>query len=463
MRIRNISFGKGKKTDCALIFMDGMVNAEIINESIVKPLLIFDFDVFKNNSLEYIKNNVICANETECVSNLKTAVSSMLYGDSLLIVDGFPDIIVINTKGWRTRGISEPSDERVLQGPREGFDEAILLNIAMLRRKLPTPDLCVRLIKIGRKSDTKVYLCYLESLVNRKIVKKVEQGIKKFEIDAVLDSNYISELINKNKFSIFKTIGSTERPDIVAAKLLEGRVAVLVDGTPVALTIPYLFVENFQSDDDYYVNYLFAAVGRVLRYICFYLSILIPSLYLSLSTFHSELIPTSYLISISSARTGIPFSSFFECLVLIFVFEMLKETGIRIQQSSGHALSIVGGLVIGQAAVEAHIVSAGMLIVVALSGIAGLMLPKMKTAIFYTKIVFVLLSRLLGLFGLFVGWVILHIHLYSLNSFGVDYLYPSLKINKTNIKDTFFRTSWKNMIYRPKALSKNTRRLKFKK
>ena len=240
-----------------VFFMDGMINTLILNESIIKPLILAESSISENIA-EDISERVLFANEIKITYDLGDMLSGLLYGDTVLLIDKSKAALVINTKGWRARGVSEPNDERVLQGPREGFDEALMLNLAMLRRKLPTPDLAVEFLSVGRKTDTKIFICYIDSLVNKNTVDVVRKRIKKIDIDGILDSNYINELINDNKNSWFKTVGSTERPDIVAARLLEGRIAVMVDGTPVVLTIPYLFVENFQSDDDYYLNFWFS-------------------------------------------------------------------------------------------------------------------------------------------------------------------------------------------------------------
>ncbi len=442
-------------TECLLMFMDGMINTETLNQAVIRPLVEHSAD-----NLEDIKTKVLYANELSASPNIRKLISALLYGDSILLIDGSAEALIINTKGWRTRGISEPTDERVLKGPREGFDEAIMLNLAMLRRKLPTPDLCVEYMTIGRKTDTKIFICYLESLVLPKTVRRLKRELNKIDIDGILDSNYIGELINNGRFSLFKTIGSTERPDVAAAKLLEGRVALLIDGTPVVLTLPYLFAENFQSDDDYYLNYLVAGLGRALRYICFYLGICMPALYLALTIFHPDLIPAHFLLSVSESRRAVPFSSFGESCVLIIIFEILKETGIRMQQSVGHALSIVGGLVIGQAAVEAGIVSAPLLIVTAFSGIASLMVPRLKAAVFYAKLLILALSAALGLFGFFAGITLIHLHLYSLRSFSADYVGSGLNFSIDSLKDSIIRVPWSRMITRPRALTKNVIRMK---
>ncbi|MBR2043367.1 MAG: spore germination protein [Clostridia bacterium] len=461
LRVRRINMTKGQ--ECALLFLDGMVNNNVLNESVVRPILTFDSDIEGENVSRYVTLHILFAAEVSEQTLIDEMLRSMLYGDTLIIFNGDTTALTVNTKGWRTRGISEPSDERVLEGPREGFDEAAMLNMAMLRRKLPTPDLKAEYVRVGRRTDTRTFICYLSSLVNKRALDTLKKELKKIDIDGVLDVNYINELINSNRFSFFKTAGKTERPDIVAAKLLEGRVALIVDGTPVVLTVPYLFGENFQSDDDYYQNYIVAFIGRLMRYICFFLSITLPGIYLALITHHKQLLPTSFFITAADSRRGVPFQSILEALLLILIFEILRETGLRVPQSMGHALSIVGGLVIGQASVEAKIVSAPMLIIVAASGIAGLMVQKLKGAIFYGRIITVVLGNFFGLFGCFAGVTAMLSVVFSLKSYGSDYTAALNNISFQSLKDTVIRAPFYKMLTRPHSLSKNKYRQKRKK
>ncbi len=462
IRKREITVNNTEKFRAVLYFVDGMINTDSITDAIIRPLLTSTVVNTQKNLVDYVKKQVLFVDEVSENENLEQILTSLLYGDTILLIDGNAKALVINTKGWRSRGPSEPEDERVLEGPREGFDEALMKNHTQLRRKLPTPDLCIELVSLGRKTNTKIFICYLESIVNRRTLNIIKERIKKIDIDGVLDSNYIGELISERKFSLFKTIGKTQKPDVVAAKLLEGRIAIMVDGTPMVLTAPYFYLENFQSDDDYYQNFLVAAIGRILRYICFYSAIYLPAIFLAFAIYNPHLLPFSFFQSIVSSRGNVPFSTFGECFILIIIFEILKETGVRMQKSVGHALSIVGGLVVGQAAVEAGFISAPILIVTALSGIASLIVPKLRASVFYFKIFFTVLSGTLGLFGLFIGIVFFHIHLYSLDSFGISYISSGSEFSGSSLKDTLFRINWKNMIKRPDYITKNIVRQKRK-
>ena len=463
LRVREFHAGGDIDADCTAIYFDGMVSVSIINDSIIRPLV--DLGVMppeasgEGDRAERILKRVLYANEVAVTDDLAEMIRGAMYGDTVLLVDKCRRALVINTKGWKTRGISEPEDERILEGPREGFEESAMNNLSLIRRKLQTPDFCAEFYHIGRRTDTKVYICYLDTLVSKKALAELKKRLKKIDIDGIFDTNYISELAADRKYSLFRSTGSTERPDIVAARLLEGRIAVVCDGSPMVLTLPYLFAENFQADEDYYQNFLTASIGRLLRYVCFFLSISVPAIYIALTVFHRRLLPTPFLLSIASAREGVPFSSVVECILLIVIFEILKEAGVRTQQSLGHALSIVGGLVVGQAAVEAKIVSAPMLIVVALSGIAGLMIPRLRAAVFYLRLSFVISASTLGLFGYITSLVFMAIRIMSGESYGVDTT-PSLSDpSAQNLKDTVIRARFGLMKTRP-AFNRDRIRMK---
>jgi len=452
LRKRVVNLGDSN-VKIGFIFFDGMVENSNIDDSLIRPCIKAK-DVPNNADIDYVLKNVLYSSEISKTNKVSELLTAVLNGDTAVILDNSIYALSVDTKGWRTRGIDEPSDERVLQGPREGFDEAAIPNLAMIRRKLQTPDLCIESQKVGKRTKTAVYICYLGEVVNKDCLNEIKKRISKIDIDGILDSNYIAEYIREGRFSLFKTNGTTERPDIVAARLLEGRVAVVVDGTPVVLTFPYLFCENFQTDEDYYLNYYVGSVGRILRYFCFFAGISIPAIFIALTTFHFQLLPTQFMITISELRSGVPFSSVAECLVLIFVFEILRETGLRTPQSLGPALSIVGGLVIGDAAVTARIVSAPMLIAVSFSGVAGLMIPRLKGAVFYFRIFFVLAASIMGLYGYMVAITLSALVVMNTKTFGGDYTFSLKNPTFARMKDVFIRAPWFKMRTRP-HISKN--------
>ena len=455
LRVRSVN-PQNTNTEFSLVFLDGMVDSLFLSENVIKPLT---FGVPKSGyiSARLISEKVLFANEVSIKTTIDEMLFTVLSGDTLVLVSGSTSAIAVNTKGFPYRQIEEPADERVTQGPREGFCEVAILNLALIRRKLFTPDLCIKSVNLGSRTDTAVYMCYLDSLTDKKTLSMLKERLGKIDIDGVLDSNYLTEHIRDRKYNIFKTIGTTERPDVIAARLLEGRIAIVVDGSPMVLTLPYLFSENFQSDEDYYSSFIVASVRRLLRYVCFVAAISVPAVFIALTTFHIELMPTHFAISVARLRMGVPVSSVVECLLLVVVFEVLKEAGVRMSQSLGHALSIVGGLVVGEAAVEAKIISAPMLIAVAFSGICGLMVPRLKTSVLYIRVSSVIICSLTGLYGFMALGTVILIYVLNLKSFGVDYTVSLQKISFQTLKDSIIRASWPKMINRP-LFNKNLKR-----
>ncbi len=434
---------------CVLFYMDGMVNSHQIGETVVQSIVKASPDEKFPITPDYIAKNILFADDVGIKLRLSDMLRAILYGDTVILTDNSPEALVVNTKGWKTRGISEPDGERVLQGPREGFAESAMTNVSMLRRKLITPDLCVEMLSVGRRTDTRIFVCYLGTLANPETVKKLKKQLKKIDIDGILDSNYIAESIGDCRFGMLKTIGSTERPDVVAARLLEGRIAIIVDGTPMVLTLPYLFSENFQSDEDYYINFWIASLGRILRWLCFFIAVSVPGVFVALITHHFELLPTHFVLTVSRLREGVPIASAAECIALIVAFEILKESGLRSPENLGHALNVVGALVVGQAAVEAGIISAPMLIAVSFSAISGLMVPRLAAAVFYLRLINVIACLILGIYGFMIVSSLFVLRVFSIKSFDVDYTTSFAKPNLQHLKDSFFRISWSFMKTRP--------------
>lgn len=437
------------KARCCLFFIDGMANNQIIDEYIVKPIVDSTTLGLKDNPIEALSRDVLVANDVRRVRAVEELVKSLIAGDTLVFAEGSSEGLVVSTKGYETRAVTEPDSEKALRGPREGFTESILVNLSLLRRKLRTPDLKMEFKTIGTRSNTRVCICYLESLTDPALLEELERRLDQIEIDGILDSNYISELIKDAPASPFKTIGSTERPDVVAGKLLEGRIALILDGTPMALTLPYLFIETFQANDDYYLNCYFASISRILRIFGFLMTVSIPAVYIAFVTFHREMIPTDLALSVMEARQGVPFPTALECFFMLIIFEIIRETGVRTPSNIGQALSIVGALVVGQAAVEAKLVSAPMVIVVATTAITGLINPKVKGAAILFRFIALFAASFLGLFGYAFAMVGLAIHLFSMESFGVNYMSQVDAVKPQEAKDNAIRASWRTMKTRP--------------
>jgi spore germination protein KA len=439
-----------------IIFVGGMENTEIVNENILKPIIKSTILKETPSTTNVLINKVIFSGNVNVTSNIDKIIETVLSGDVVLLTEKSPEAVLIHARGWKSRSIEEPPAEIVLRGPREGFTEAIMENISLVRRKLKTSDLKFNFRTIGKRSNTQICVCYLDGFVNQKILVELSNRLDDINIDGILDSGYIQEMIKDSPLSLFDTIGSTERPDVVAGRLLEGRIAIFTDGSPVILTVPHIFIELFQSSDDYYVNFYYASIGRMLRILSFILTISIPAVYISLVTFHQEMMPTPLLISISAAREGVPLPTVIEAVGMLFVFEILREAGLRMPSFMGQSLSIVGALVLGQAAVEAKFISAPMVIIIAFTGITGIMITKLKGAIILTRLILLLFSSIIGLYGYMFGIAIILIDLMGMRSFGVPYMYKLLLLDPLeDIKDTAIRAPWWYQKYRPKLISAN--------
>lgn len=450
--------GTGEKPlRCYLAYCDGMTNDEIINNNIIKPLM---SPVPKENrsSIETLLAETIQIAGAKTIASFKDVIEGITSGDTILFVEGAGKAAVLNTRQISTRAIDEPENEKTLGGPREGFTESMLQNLTQVVRRVHSNDLKIKTMNLGRRTKTQICVCYFDTLADKKTLNTLLEQLNKIDIDGVLDSNYITELIRDNRHSPFRTTGYTERPDVVLGKLLEGRIAVFVDGTPMVLTVPYLFIENFQNGEDYYFSYYYTSFARLLRICAFILTVSVPGLYIAAVAFHQEMLPLQLLIRIVLERQSVPLPAAFEAVIMLFVFDLLRETGIRMPSNIGQPLSIVGALVIGQAAVEAKLVAAPMIIVVAATGITGLLVPKLNAPIIFWRLILLFMSSSFGFFGLTIGfsWMIIHIN--NLSSLGVPQTTLSGRLRFQENKDILLRAPWSTMIKRPENLTSNQTR-----
>lgn len=457
--IRRFENQDDKAIKYCVMFIAEMVDNAIVSDNIIKPLVISNINT-KGNMLDNIMYQALISNTAEKTPNIQKAAESMVRGETILLVDGFSEALVICTIGWQTRSITEPEGERVIRGPREGFTESMLMNLTMIRRRISSNKLKFKFRTIGEQTHTKICICYVEGIVNEKILKELNKRLDEINIDGIMGSGLVSELIKDAPFSPFKTVGSTERPDVAAAKMLEGRIVVVIAGTPVVLTLPYIFIEYFQTNEDYYINFYFTSINRILRILSFIITISLPAVYLSLTAFHQEMVPTPFIRSISAARQGVPFPTVVELAGLLFTFELLREAGTRMPLNLGQPLSIVGALALGQSAVEARIVSAPVVIVVALTALTGLILPRIKGAEIILRFIFLMLSAVIGLYGYIFGMMGLLIHLYQIRSFGVPYMLTLMNFSPQDLKDTAVRAPWMYMKYRPKFIAARNNRIR---
>ncbi|MDJ0304804.1 MULTISPECIES: spore germination protein [Dehalobacter] len=457
LNMREFNFGDQGLTRGAIIFLSGMTDTAIINESIIKPLM-YDIRLSSRqetsllNNMSIIQTTLLTVGMVQKASKIDEVVDGCLSGKTILLIDGSKEALVIGTEGWETRGVDEPKTESVVRGPREGFTENLLTNTTLLRRKIKNPNLTLETMKIGERTKTIVCVAYLKDLVHPQLIKEIQRRLNRIKTDAILESGYIEQFIEDAPFSIFSTVANSEKPDLVAAKILEGRAAIFVDGTPFVLSVPMVFIESFQSAEDYYSRPYFASVVRLLRLLAFLISITAPAIYVALTTFHQELIPTSLLFTMAASEEGVPFPAMAEALIMGTTFEILREAGVRLPRPIGQAVSIVGALVIGEAAVGAGIIGEPMVIVIALTAICSFVVPSQTDSGSILRLILVLLAGAMGGFGIAVGLMGTFIHLASLRSFGTPYLSPFAPLSTQDLKDTFIRAPIWAMFTRPRTI-----------
>ncbi len=439
-----------------LIFLRSMVDMDLLSRDVIQPILNDGFDeISEKRRIDYIKNNIISYSSAEKTTDLDTIIHSVLYGSALILSDNCSEALIVDVSGFKSRNISEPTVESVIRGPREGFVEQLFINTSLIRRRILNSDLKFKFKVMGKTTKTKICICYLKGLANPKILDELNKRLDSIDIDGILDSGYIQELIKDEPFSPFKTIGATERPDRVAGNILEGRIAVIVDGSPYVLTLPYLFMENFQVSEDYYTGFVYASINRMLRWMAFFISTSVPAVYIALVTFHQEMVPTPLILSISAAREGVPFPTILEAILMLLIFEILREAGARLPSPIGSTIGFVGAVILGEAAITAKFVSAPIVIVAALTGISNFLLPTMLGALNLIRFIFILLSSVMGLYGYIFGVIGLFIHMMSMRTFGLPYMLNIGSISGQEIKDTVIRAPWLLMQLRPKLIGKS--------
>ena len=439
----------------ALVFIDGLVNTISISDFLLEPFMeqaiIPDQDIF-----QYLVDKAVALGSVKSIEDWNQVYDSLLSGNTVIFIDGCNKAISAETKGWEKRGITEPTTQLSIRGPKDSFTETLRTNTALIRRRIKSPNLWIDSMKIGSVTQTDIAIMYIKGIANDKIVNEIKKRLKRIDIDGIIASGYIEQLIEDQTWTTFPTTFHTERPDVVSSQLLEGRVAIVVDGTPFVLTAPAIFVQFFQAPDDYYSRFDISTGIRLLRIIAFLIALVGPATYIAATTFHQEMIPTTMAIAIAAQRENVPFPAFVEALIMEVTFEILREAGLRLPRAVGQAVSIVGALVIGQAAVQAGFVSPVMVIVVSVTAIANFSTPIFAMAIAARLLRFVLmaLATVLGFYGMMLGLMFMAIHLCSLRSFGIPYMMPLAPFNIYNQQDAFVRFPIWSFKNRPQFISK---------
>ena len=455
-------FLQGKeRIPCLLAAVDGMVDKNQLDQFILKPLMV-DLvghpemaQLTISNVLDIMLQNILPGLELKKVSKMGDAIDAILSGDAVIFFGESKEALVFGARGWVNRGVTEPTTESIIKGPREGFSETLRINTSLLRRKIKHPSLRIISLKLGDLTKTDIVVTYIDKIAKQDIVSEVFRRLSAIKMDSMLGNSYIEEMIEDNPYSPFPQMAFTERPDVLAGRLLEGKVGIIVDGTPIVLMVPAGLTQFLGVNEDYYQRAIVAILSRFIRYLGFFMALFAPSIYIAVTTFHQEIIPADLLMSIMAGRSGVPFPALLEALVMLLSLEVLQEAGLRLPKPIGSAMGIVGALVIGDSAVKAGLVSPLMVIVVGITAVSSYAIPTfdLGLAIRIIRIPFMILAGTLGFFGVSVGLYALTIHLLSMRSFGVPYLSPIAPLRiRALLQDTFARAPWWAMKRRPKLI-----------
>ncbi|MFC3745738.1 spore germination protein [Paenibacillus sp. GCM10012306] len=460
--IRQVFYEHTEKVAAAVIYIDGMSDANIINQFITDVIIANmkklshhheGLEVRETDPVVLAKELLIGVGSIQTVTEFGFLYKNLLSGEAVIFLDGSVQAYCADVRQWKGREIGESTNQTSIRGPRESFNETLRTNTSLVRRRIKDPRLWLETYSIGSITKTDVTIMYINGIAKPSVVDTVKSRLQSINIDSILDSGYIEELIEDGKYSLFPTVYNTELPDNVASQLLEGKVAILVDGTPNALLVPTQMISFFQSTEDYYQRSVYASLLRILRFIGFFISLLFPSLYIAITTFHRDMLPAPLLISLAAQREGVPFPAFIEAFIMEVTFEILREAGLRMPKATGQAVSVVGTLVIGQAAVEAGIVSAAMVIVVAITAISTFTVPaySMSIPIRILRFLFMIVAASFGLLGIFMAIFVLLLHLCALRSFGEPYLSPISPYRKIEMQDSLLRMPRWLMFRRPET------------
>lgn len=451
---RRILVGRNLKKECFIAYIEVAVSSTDWHDSAIGKLLNTLRKLPEEELTSYIKENVWSYSDSPPFETIEDAALGMLTGDVIFFLEGYDKALKIPDKGYPGRGVYETESEKVIRGSNEGFSESIKLNTALIRKRLRSPHVKVKETFVGRRTSTNVDLVYMKDLIYPGMLEEIEKRLQEFDIDGALDSGIIEQLTEKRIYSPFPQFQTTQRPDRAAMAILEGRIVLLSDNSPVALILPATYNSFIQTSDDYYSRWEIATFTRILRYIASFLALTFPGLYLAMTNFHTQILPTDLLLSLAAARQGVPFPAVVEVIIMELAFELLREAGVRLPGANGNTIGIVGGLIIGQAAVEANIVSTIVVIVVALTALCSFAVPneEFATAFRILKFVFILMCAYLGFLGFLLASMGILIHLSHLESFGIPYLAPFVGADLNEYedeRDMFWRLPLKYLRKRP--------------
>ncbi|MDD5923769.1 MAG: spore germination protein [Clostridia bacterium] len=432
---------------CAAITMEGQISKDIFARSVLNPILTYDTkDLYGDELFDCIKLYIISASEAMEITSFEEVYNLSMSGFAIIAVDDCDRMLAVGVQGFPFRSISEPETEITQRGSREGFVEPIKINMTMIRRRIKNPRLKFEQMIVGDVSKTSICLCYLTDIVSQDILNELKKRLEQTDLSNALAAGYLVDYLDdKNDKSLFCSVGLSERPDTVCGKISEGRIAVVIDGTPSVLIVPHLFVENFQTMDDYSNRPYFATFSRWLKYLAFIISIFTPGVYVAAVIYNPEIFPEEMLTKIALSVASTPFPIVWEVLIIHFIYEIMREAGLRLPRTLGHAVSIVGALVIGETAVNAGLIGAPTLMIVALTAISSYVIPDLYAPISLMRILFIVIGGLFGIWGIMAVYSLIMVDLCAKNSFGVPYTAPLSPFSIRGMRDSILKAGWKRL------------------
>ena len=434
--IRPMLLGDEKKVRCLVVYIEVAVSNMMLEESVIGKLINHMWEMPRDQILEFVEDNGLGISDVKTLDTMKEAFDAMLAGNAIFFLDGYPHAIKISSKGYPDRGVQEAEAEKVLRGSNEGFGDAVKANSALVRKRLRDTRMKVKQTSVGVRSNTVVQLLYVEDLIDPGLLKEIEQRLESFEIDGVTDSGIIEQLTEEVWYSPFPQFQTTERPDKAAMELLNGRILLLCDNSPVGLLLPTTYNSFLQVSEDWYNRFALVSFLRILRYLAVVLTMLLSATYLAMTNFHTQVLPTNLMLAFAESRQGVPFPSMLEVILMEVAFEMIREAGIRMPGPLGGTIGIVGGLIIGQAAVEANLVSPMVVVVVAITALSSLAIPneEFSAPLRLIKYGMIVLGGTLGVYGIALGLYLVISHLAGLTTFHIPYLMPFVATKKERFR-----------------------------
>lgn len=454
IKMRRMALGQNKSRECFIAYIEVSVSNMLLETTALGRALAYLGEAPDEEVNSVLDKNAMGISDVTPFLYVEDAAQGMLTGDAILFVDGYDKALKIADKGYPGAAIKEPDSEKSIRGSREGFTDSIKMNTALIRKRLRSTRVRVKELEQGVRSHTKVDMVYMQDLANPMVLEEIQKRLEAYEIDGVLDSGVIEQLAERKWYSPFPQFQTTQRPDRAALAVMEGRVVVLSDNSPVALILPTDFNSFIKTSDDYYNRFEEATFARILRYFAVFFSMALPGLYLAVTNFHTQILPTPLLLSFWEARIGVPFPAALEVILMELSFELLREAGVRLPGAMGNTIGIVGGLIIGQAAVDANIVSPIVVIVVAFTALCSFSIPNEEFAFSFRilKFFLIIMSAWLGFFGLLVGLLVILIHLSRLMNFGIPYLMPFVGADLSGYedeRDSIWRAPFRRLTRRP--------------